>query len=80
MVAEVFVVQLSYWTRSRHMQGVFTTFEAAKTAMLIGMPYATKLETHRIIGDQELWSYSDGMEAPTNGASIERVPLSGELP
>lgn len=79
MAKDVFVVQLSYWTGSRHMQGVFTTFEAAKTAMLIVMPYATKLETHRIMGDQELWAFTDGLESPTNGAVIERVPLSGEL-
>lgn len=74
---DVFVLQQFYWTGSRKLVGVFTTYDAAHTAMRINHPSATVLDNHWTYGDHEQWVYSDGLEAPTNRSSIERLPLSG---
>lgn len=71
---DVFLVMIFYYDDIDKIIGVFTSFDGARTAMLINDPSLTQFVRHEIVSHEaEIWTWTSG---PDIGV-IHRLPLSG---
>lgn len=69
----VFLVQIWNYDDLEKTVGIFTSFDAAQTAMLIHNPRLTLKSHGRLSHEEEIWHFVFG----ASSADIWQVPLSG---